>query len=164
MLLEAGHNRPIFYSSTKWCGSDRHQRMASNAGRTDLPPAHACTACRATRHGWSKEPARSPWLRTAALPDGAGNLAGARIVYCAGCRLAVGDEMRKVSQAVAGSLGGMPFLGCFTFDEQGFMLERRLRAALENRRFTYVLQPKVDLRYCSTGIRHPRGRYVIPRR
>ena len=65
-----------------------------------------------------------------ALPGGAGNLAGALIVYCAGCMLAVGDDMPKVASTVSASLGGMPFLGCFTFGEQGFMLDRNAHGNL----------------------------------
>jgi len=64
------------------------------------------------------------------LPGGAENLAGALIVYCAGCRLAVGEQMPEVAQAVNGSLGGRPFIGCFTFGEQGFMLDRNAHGNL----------------------------------
>ena len=67
---------------------------------------------------------------SAVLSGGPENVAGALIVYCAGCMLAVGDEMPKVSQAVAESLGGQPFVGCFTFGEQGFMLDRNAHGNL----------------------------------
>lgn len=66
----------------------------------------------------------------ALLPGGADSLAGALVVYCAGCMLAVGDDMPKVSKTVAESLGGSPFLGCFTFGEQGFMLDRNAHGNL----------------------------------
>lgn len=58
----------------------------------------------------------------AALPGGPKSLAGGLVVYCAGCRLAVGEEMDQVSAAISESFGGMPFVGCFTFGEQGQVL------------------------------------------
>jgi hypothetical protein len=66
----------------------------------------------------------------ATLSGGLSNLAGGLVVYCAGCMLAVGDSMPKVSQAVTSSFGGMPFLGCFTFGEQGAILNRNAHGNL----------------------------------
>lgn len=66
----------------------------------------------------------------AALPGGITNLAGGLIVYCAGCMLAVGDQMPKVSKAVSASFNDMPFVGCFTFGEQGFVLDRNAHGNL----------------------------------
>ena len=66
----------------------------------------------------------------ATLSGGLSNLAGGLVVYCAGCMLAVGDSMPKVSQAVSSSFGGMPFLGCFTFGEQGAILNRNAHGNL----------------------------------
>ena len=67
-------------------------------------------------------------LRT--LPPGHGGVAGALVVYCGGCRLAVGDEVARVSTAVAASLGAAPFIGCFTFGEQGQLLNRNVHGNL----------------------------------
>lgn len=58
----------------------------------------------------------------AMLPDGEQSLAGGLIVYCAGCMLAVGEDMPAVAKTVAERFDGRPFLGCFTFGEQGAML------------------------------------------
>lgn len=58
----------------------------------------------------------------AALPRGSGSLAGGLVVYCAGCRLAVSEQMPKVASTVNHSFGGLPFIGCFTFGEQGQVL------------------------------------------
>lgn len=66
----------------------------------------------------------------ATLPGGPENLAGGLVVYCAGCMLAVGDEMPKVSVAVSESFDGKPFIGCFTFGEQGAMLGRNAHGNL----------------------------------
>lgn len=61
---------------------------------------------------------------TAMLPSGKEELAGGVVVYCGGCMLAVGDEMPKVAATVAESFAGKPFIGCFTFGEQGTLLEK----------------------------------------
>ena len=44
--------------------------------------------------------------------------AGTLVVYCAGCRLTVGERMPEVPAAIQESLSA-PFLGIFTFGEQG---------------------------------------------
>ena len=66
----------------------------------------------------------------AALPGGIANLAGGLVVYCAGCMLAVDDQMPEVSKTVATSFKGMPFIGCFTFGEQGLMLGKNVHGNL----------------------------------
>ena len=65
-----------------------------------------------------------------ALQDGAGTLAGGLVVYCGGCRMAVGDEMPQVAEAVRQAFGDGPFLGCFTFGEQGSVLGRNVHGNL----------------------------------
>jgi hypothetical protein len=50
---------------------------------------------------------------------GAKQVCGALVVYCAGCMLTVQDRMDQVSTQVSDALGGKPFLGTFTFGEQG---------------------------------------------
>lgn len=64
------------------------------------------------------------------LPEGRDSLAGGMMVYCGGCMLAVGDDMPRVAEAVAGSFSGLPFLGCFTFGEQGLFLGRNAHGNL----------------------------------
>lgn len=49
----------------------------------------------------------------------ANDVAGGLVIYCAGCRLAVGDRMPAVVEALNRALPGKPFLGTFTFGEQG---------------------------------------------
>ncbi len=46
-------------------------------------------------------------------------VSGALVVYCAGCMLAVQDDMDRVAAELRQALGGQPFLGTFTFGEQG---------------------------------------------
>lgn len=66
----------------------------------------------------------------ASLPGGANTLAGALVVYCAGCMFAVGEDMPQVAQAVAQRLAGAPFVGCFTFGEQGAIQGRNMHGNL----------------------------------
>ncbi|WP_022980929.1 FIST signal transduction protein [Ideonella sp. B508-1] len=65
----------------------------------------------------------------AALPAGQ-TVAGALIVYCGGCRMAVGEAVASVVQALRQRLGPVPFLGCFTFGEQGWLLDRNVHGNL----------------------------------
>jgi hypothetical protein len=44
---------------------------------------------------------------------------GALVIYCAGCMLAVRDDITRVVDGLREALGGLPFLGSFTFGEQG---------------------------------------------
>lgn len=41
------------------------------------------------------------------------------IIFCAGCMLAIPDNMKKVHQQIAQSLSDTPFIGGYTFGEQG---------------------------------------------
>jgi hypothetical protein len=49
-------------------------------------------------------------------PHGA---AGALVIFCAGCMLTVRDQLPRVVAGLNQALAGVPFLGCFTFGEQG---------------------------------------------
>ncbi len=65
---------------------------------------------------------RAGRVARAALSAGeiaAEDIAGALVVYCAGCMLTVQDEMERVAASVTEALGDAPFLGTFTFGEQG---------------------------------------------
>ena len=62
--------------------------------------------------------------RVASAALGAGRLtadqiSGALVIYCAGCMLTVQDKMEEVAAEVGEALGGKPFIGAFTFGEQG---------------------------------------------
>jgi hypothetical protein len=56
--------------------------------------------------------------------------AGALVVYCGGCKMAIGEAIHGVSAAVASQLGNAPFIGCFTFGEQGRLLGRNVHGNL----------------------------------
>src|SRR3546814_9853826 len=64
------------------------------------------------------------------LPGGTSQVAGGLVVYCAGCRLAVGDRVAEVAQTASESFAGQPFLGCFPLGEQGVLLDRYVHANL----------------------------------
>tara|TARA_R110000868_G_scaffold28525_6_gene106873 strand:+ start:6505 stop:7479 length:975 start_codon:yes stop_codon:yes gene_type:complete len=65
-----------------------------------------------------------------ALPRGIDSLAGGLMVYCAGCCMAVGEEMDRVALTVADSFSHAPYLGCFTFGEQGPLVDRNVHGNL----------------------------------
>jgi len=48
-----------------------------------------------------------------------GDVAGGLVIYCAGCMLTIQDQMDNVVDHLNGALEGSPFLGSFTFGEQG---------------------------------------------
>lgn len=56
-------------------------------------------------------------LKSGRLPEEA--IAGALVTYCAGCMLTVSPRMAEVVASFNQVLGGRPFLGSFTFGEQG---------------------------------------------
>jgi len=58
-----------------------------------------------------------------AKPD----IAGALMVYCGGCMLAVKDHLSDVSDGVVEALPNVPFLGVYTFGEQGMVMGGRNR-------------------------------------
>lgn len=50
------------------------------------------------------------------------DVAGALMVYCGGCMLAVQDRLEEVSNGVCDALPNVPFMGVFTFGEQGMVM------------------------------------------
>jgi len=50
------------------------------------------------------------------------DIAGALVVYCAGCMIAVQDRLEQVVESFKAALPGVPFLGTFSFGEQGCFL------------------------------------------
>lgn len=55
-----------------------------------------------------------------------GPVSGALLVYCAGCMLTVGTEIERVAEGVKNTLKA-PWLGGFTFGEQGFCADNENR-------------------------------------
>lgn len=54
-------------------------------------------------------------------------IAGALMVYCGGCMLAVQDRLKDVSDGVVEALPQVPFMGVYTFGEQGMVMGGRNR-------------------------------------
>lgn len=51
-----------------------------------------------------------------------GDIAGGLVIYCAGCMLTIQEQMNSVVDNLNAALEGHPFLGSFTFGEQGCFL------------------------------------------
>lgn len=49
--------------------------------------------------------------------------AGVLLVYCAGCRLTVGDEIHPMLESLQKTFGHLPICGTYTFGEQGRFLD-----------------------------------------
>ncbi len=47
------------------------------------------------------------------------SITGALVIYCAGCMLSVQDDMKQVARQIDAAVTHAPFLGIFTFGEQG---------------------------------------------
>jgi len=64
------------------------------------------------------------------LAGGPERLAGGLLIYCAGCMMAVGEEMTQVASQAERGFAGMPYVGCFTFGEQGCLIDRNVHGNL----------------------------------
>ncbi len=64
--------------------------------------------------------AKSALRNGAVSPD---QVAGGLVIFCAGCMLTVQDEMKDVVANIRDELGETPFLGAFTFGEQGCFVD-----------------------------------------
>jgi hypothetical protein len=62
---------------------------------------------------------RAGRIAAQARSDAGDGISGALVVYCGGCMLAVKDRMEEVRAGVNTALGDVPWLGVFTFGEQG---------------------------------------------
>jgi len=63
--------------------------------------------------------ARAGRIAAQARKNGGDSVSGALVVYCGGCMLAVQDRMDEVRAGVNTALGDVPWIGVFTFGEQG---------------------------------------------
>ena len=53
----------------------------------------------------------------------AGQTAGGLVIYCGGCMLHVRESMDEVADQITAAMDGAPFLGAFTFGEQGSIID-----------------------------------------
>jgi hypothetical protein len=63
--------------------------------------------------------ARAGRIAAQARSNAGSEIAGALVVYCGGCMLAVRERMEEVRSGVNAALGDVPWIGLFTFGEQG---------------------------------------------
>lgn len=52
-----------------------------------------------------------------------GKTTGGLVIYCGGCMLHVRDRMDEVADQIISAMDGAPFLGAFTFGEQGAIID-----------------------------------------
>ena len=76
--------------------------------------------------------ARQSGRRIGDAPGGGGSpaIAGGLVVYCGGCRIAVDQDIGQVADNIAAAFGDAPFIGCFTFGEQGVLNDRNVHGNL----------------------------------
>lgn len=138
-LPEDGDGKAILAASTFW---PLGQKLAAQNGVEQFLLAHPATAdsdgtlhlfadvaegTELTQMSGSPDTLVARAGRVAGLARRAGGLdqakvAGALMVYCGGCMLAVEDRVDEVIAGVVEQLGPAPFLGVFTFGEQGRVL------------------------------------------
>ncbi|MEM9765093.1 MAG: FIST N-terminal domain-containing protein [Pseudomonadota bacterium] len=104
-----------------------HPAVAHTGGAMDLfatvETGEQLTLMTGTRQGLIERAGRVASLARATGPAGSGSPPlGALMIYCGGCMLSVRDRIGEVAETVAASLDGAPFLGAFTFGEQGSLL------------------------------------------
>lgn len=89
---------------------------------TEIGDGEEIVLMRGTRESLVSRAGRvaSAALEAEAIPGNA--VAGAFVIYCAGCMLTVTDRMEDVVSGLRKALPAAPFLGAFTFGEQGCFL------------------------------------------
>lgn len=98
-----------------FCSVDQGSRVFAMKGGTDRL---------VNRAGHVSAQARS------ALEAKGESVAGALVVFCGGCKMAVDDSIDKVAEEISVALGDVPFLACFTFGEQGLLNDRNVHGNL----------------------------------
>lgn len=103
-----------------------HPAVAHDDGSLDLF-ANVAENDEITVMTGTKESLTSRAGRVASLARTAGRMerapiSGALMIYCGGCMLSIQDHLGDVVSGVNGALAGAPFLGAFTFGEQGSLI------------------------------------------
>ncbi|ABV93634.1 conserved hypothetical protein [Dinoroseobacter shibae DFL 12 = DSM 16493] len=103
-----------------------HPAAAVPGGAIDLfatvAEGEVLTAMTGTEAGLIERAGRVASLARATGDMETSPIAGALMIYCGGCMLSVRDRLDAVVDSVTASLDGAPFLGAFTFGEQGAIL------------------------------------------
>jgi hypothetical protein len=100
-----------------------HPAGARANGEIDLfalvEEGEVLTQMTGTTQGLTRRAGRVADLALMAGRIEAQDVKGALMIYCGGCMLTVRDQLDQVAAGVNDVLGGAPFLGAFTFGEQG---------------------------------------------
>lgn len=84
----------------------------------DVEEGETLTQMHGTTDGLAERAGRVA-TQAAQLSSTDAEIAGALVVYCGGCMLSVQDKMDRVVDSLTTALPDTPFLGAFTFGEQG---------------------------------------------
>ncbi|AHM03617.1 hypothetical protein roselon_01226 [Roseibacterium elongatum DSM 19469] len=103
-----------------------HPAVTHADGSIDLfarvDPGERVTLMTGTQQGLTERAGRVAALARAAGGLGNRPISGALMIYCGGCMLSVRERLDDVVSGVNTALDGAPFLGAFTFGEQGSLL------------------------------------------
>jgi hypothetical protein len=86
---------------------------------TEFAEGEVVELLRGTRDGLAMRAGRVIQSALETASASVDEVAGALVVYCAGCMLTMYDRMPEIAASVQAALGGRPFLGVFSFGEQG---------------------------------------------
>lgn len=104
-----------------------HPALAKDGGEIDLfatvEVGEKLTSMTGTRENLTDRAGRVAELAGKLTPSSKPSIAGALMIYCGGCMLSVRDDMDRVVAGVNAALGGAPFIGAFTFGEQGPLID-----------------------------------------
>jgi hypothetical protein len=103
-----------------------HPAVAHGDGSMDLFATVAAgekiTLMHGTKQSLIERAGRVAALARKNSDTGPARPAGALMIYCGGCMLHVQSDLGQVVQGVTAALDGAPFLGAFTFGEQGTLI------------------------------------------
>ena len=85
----------------------------------EVPEGEVLTLMEGTRAALVDRAGKVAEMSRNSLPKGRAEPKGALVVFCGGCMMAMGDEIGKVTDRIRTNLPDLPFLGVFTFGEQG---------------------------------------------
>ena len=136
---EGGEGQPILSASTFWpLGREisdvggvpyyllAHPAVGHGTGAIDLfatvAEGEVLTQMAGSADGLASRAGRVAGLAKRAGRMDTADVRGALIIYCGGCMLSVRDRLDEVVAGVKDELGDAPFLGAFTFGEQGPIL------------------------------------------
>ena len=85
----------------------------------EVPEGEVLTLMEGTRSALVDRAGKVAAMSRNSLPKGRAEPKGALVVFCGGCMMAMGEEIDQVTDQIRANLPDLPFLGVFTFGEQG---------------------------------------------